>query len=180
MKIRKILKELKNLDGESVFLFLVVIACSVLFLVMATPRGTPRVTVEDEIVQSRTIPLPSESVSAEVSSESANSGSVELSSLGRFRLTVYTQFSDGGKWGYKTATGRRSEHLTTCAVDPKVIPYGTVISIGGEDGLQLIACDCGNFKGKLIDIFYEGTEKEAAEWLSSTFGDYSEIYIVEA
>lgn len=98
--------------------------------------------------------------------------------LGQYRLTVYTPESDGGKWGYQTATGRRSEHLTTCAVDPTVIPYGTVITIGEEDGLKLQAVDCGSsVKGYHIDIFYDGTEKEAFGWLMSTFGDYAHVYI---
>lgn len=97
--------------------------------------------------------------------------------LGRFQLTVYTPESDGGKWGYRTATGVRSQHLATCAVDPTVIPYGTIIVIGGTDGLRLKAVDCGSgVKGKQIDIFFDGTERHALQWLMDEFGDYAEVW----
>lgn len=118
------------------------------------------------------------STAAEPSPE-ANDEATETKRLGTFRLTVYAPESDGGKWGYQTATGVRSEHLSTCAVDPDVIPYGTVIIIGDpEDGLRLRAVDCGSaVNGKHIDIFYDGTEREACGWLTNTYGDYAEVYI---
>ena len=37
--------------------------------------------------------------------------------IGRCRLTVYN--STESSWGYATATGAKSQHLMTCAVDPK-------------------------------------------------------------
>lgn len=94
-------------------------------------------------------------------------------SLGEFRVTVYTPYCDGGKWGYKTATGVKSEHLKTCAVDPKVIPLGSVLKIGN---LELKAVDTGSaVKGKVIDIFYDGTIGGAKDWLKG-FGTSREIF----
>ena len=86
-----------------------------------------------------------------------------------FHITVYTPYSDGGKWGYSTASGEKAEHLATCAVDPKVIPLGSTVYV---NGLTLRANDTGSaVKGNVIDIFYDGTESEALKWISE-FGDY--------
>lgn len=92
--------------------------------------------------------------------------------LGKFKITVYTPGSDGGTWGYQTATGVRSQHLRTCAVDPKVIPLGSTIHI---NGLTLLACDTGSaVKGNVIDIFYDGSDGEACKWVSN-FGIYHNV-----
>lgn len=98
--------------------------------------------------------------------------------LGTFRITVYTPSSDGGAWGYATATpGERSRHLATCAVDPSVIPLGSTIEV---NGLTLRAIDVGGkVKGKIIDVFFDGTDKEAREWLNS-FGEQHTVTIIES
>ena len=97
--------------------------------------------------------------------------------IGRCRLTIYTPTET--HWGYSTATGVLSQHLTTCAVDPKLIPYGsTVIIKGNSNELRLLAVDCGNFKGKMIDIFYEGSVSDGVAYLISAFGaEYGEVWI---
>ena len=95
--------------------------------------------------------------------------------IGEYRITVYTPYSDGGIWGYKTASGITSKHLTTCAVDKSVIPLGSVIRV---NGLELVAIDTGSaVKGKVIDIFYDGSEKQALSWLDS-FGDCAIVEVV--
>lgn len=98
--------------------------------------------------------------------------------IGRCCLTVYTP--NEGSWGYATATGEKSMHLMTCAVDPKVIPYGSNVIITCKDGseLRLKAIDCGNFKGNWIDIFFDGTERHGIAWLDEVFGgDFAEVRI---
>jgi len=81
-----------------------------------------------------------------------------------YKVTVYTSHSDDSRWGYKTATGVRSTHLATCAVDPGVIPLGSTINL---NGLTLKAVDTGSaVKGRVIDIFYDGTDEQARQWLS--------------
>jgi len=95
--------------------------------------------------------------------------------LGQFRITCYTPYSDGGRWGYQTSTGARSTHLQTCAVDPNVIPLGSTIYI---NGLTLKAVDVGGaVKGNKVDIFYDGTSSEARAWLDS-FGEYHTVTIL--
>ena len=96
--------------------------------------------------------------------------------LGRFKITVYTPYCDDGIWGYQTATGVKSRHLKTCAVDPRVIPLGSEIEV---NGLKLKAVDTGSaVKGNKIDIFYDGTKKEAKRWVEKEFGTKHNVYIV--
>ncbi len=95
-------------------------------------------------------------------------------SLGEFKITVYTPHDDGGRWGYSTATGEQSKHLATCAVDPSVIPLGTVIEVGGY---RLLAADTGSaVKGRVIDVFFDGTESEAEAWADAHFDGMAEVY----
>lgn len=97
--------------------------------------------------------------------------------IGRCRLTIYTP--NETHWGYTTATGVRSEHLATCAVDPRIIPYGsTVILKANGNEWRLKAVDCGNFRGKMIDVFYDGSVSAGVSWLVSMFGsEYAEVWI---
>lgn len=97
-----------------------------------------------------------------------------------WRITCYTPYSDGGRWGYATATGVTSQHLKTCAVDPNVIPLGSTIQVTGENGktVTLLAVDTGNeVKGRHIDIFYDSTEAEGYAWVED-FGEYVKEVVV--
>ena len=101
--------------------------------------------------------------------------------IGRCRLTVYN--STESSWGYATATGAKSQHLMTCAVDPKVIPYGSNVIVVDKDGEEwrFKAVDCGNFKGKWIDIFFDGSELGGIYWLDEVFGgDHADVYVEAA
>ena len=101
----------------------------------------------------------------------------ERKHIGKCRLTVYTPTET--HWGYTTATGVKSQHLMTCAVDPNVIPYGSNVIIVAKDGseLRLKAVDCGNFTGKWVDIFFDGTERHGIVWLDETLGEWGDVYI---
>lgn len=98
-------------------------------------------------------------------------------SLGVFSLTFYVPDE---QWGYQTATGVRSQHLATCAVDPSVIPYGSVIRIEGNNGqvLTLKAVDCGSFSGNKIDIFWDGPVTSGYRWIAE-FGTIHNVYLLE-
>jgi 3D (Asp-Asp-Asp) domain-containing protein len=97
-----------------------------------------------------------------------------LSYVGEFKITVYTPYCDGGNWGYLTATGVTSEHLATCAVDPKTIKLGSTIHVGD---LTLIAVDTGSaVKGNIIDVFYDGTQAEARKWIAE-FGTVADVWL---
>jgi len=101
---------------------------------------------------------------------------------GKFSLTFYIP---DAKWGYATSTGTRSQHLATCAVDPNVIPLGSVIQITGDNGhvLKLKCVDIGNgIQGSKIDIFYDsnnyGGVAAGYRWMES-FGTIHDVYLLE-
>ena len=98
--------------------------------------------------------------------------------IGKCRITVYN--ATESSWGYQTATGRKSEHLTTCAVDPKVIPYGSVVIIVDKDGEEhrFRAVDCGGFTGKWVDVFFDDSEAHGIQWLDECFGgEFAEVWV---
>lgn len=149
---------------ESSIVIIIWMVASVMTLIMGVDAATEP-TEEETIFSSVYSVQEEEPLELDLSDEI-----ITYKNLGKFRLTVYTPSESS--WGYQTATGKKSEHLITCAVDPKVIPYGTKLKIGD---LHLIAVDCGNFSGKMIDIFYDGTIVGAMEWLEQNFGDYAEV-----
>ena len=110
---------------------------------------------------------------------------IRINYIGNFKITAYCSCSKCcGKWGNNrptdeagnpivyTASGALAEENKTVAVDPSVIPYGTILLI---DGQEYIAQDTGSkVKGKVIDIYFENHEDAEA------FGcEYQEIYSVE-
>lgn len=77
-----------------------------------------------------------------------------MRSLGVFRTTAYCpcyRCSEG--WGRRTCTGATARANHTIAVDPRVIPYGSKVMIGG---VVYTAEDRGGaVKGNHIDIFFD-------------------------
>lgn len=74
--------------------------------------------------------------------------------LGNFEITYYIAT------GNKTATGIYPRSDITIAVDPKIIPYGTVVYIEGIGAR--VAEDCGGaVKNNVIDVFVDTTHQEA-------------------
>ena len=56
-----------------------------------------------------------------------------------------------------TSTGTKPTEGRTIAVDPRVIPYGTVLIINGQ---EYVAEDCGAWiQGNDIDIYFESHEE---------------------
>lgn len=99
-------------------------------------------------------------------------------SLGVFSLTFYVPDEE---WGYQTATGVRSQHLATCAVDPNVIPLGSMIQITGDNG-QTLTLKCvdvgGGINGNKIDIFWDGTVQSGYKFFGD-FGIIHNVYLLE-
>lgn len=92
--------------------------------------------------------------------------------LGEFTVTAYCPFED--EYGNATARPYKGEYIAvegiTVAVDPEVIPYGSVVII---DGHSYIAHDCGGaVKGKVIDIYFDNVEEMNA-WGKQT----KEVYV---
>ena len=88
-------------------------------------------------------------------------GSAELTigePLGEFRLTAYCPcMKCCGKTDGITSTGTLAAEGRTIAVDPRVIPYGSIITIYFADGAsqRYIAEDCGGaIKENRIDVFF--------------------------
>ena len=85
------------------------------------------------------------------------------------RITYYWP-GDSGQRGTRTSTGKRAKSLKTCAVDPKIFPYGSEIEIPEMD-LTLVANDTGGWvksrkaakaQGKnvpVIDIFVKNSRE---------------------
>lgn len=93
----------------------------------------------------------------------------DLVSLGNFKITAYCSCCKCcGEWANNrpngVVIGSTGEELTpnySIAVDPKVIPYGSIVEINGK---EYKAQDCGGaIKENRIDI-YMNSHKEALEW----------------
>lgn len=86
--------------------------------------------------------------------DTASSTQTGLQSLGIFRTTGYCpcyRCSEG--WGRATSTGATAQASHTIAVDPRVIPYGTKLMIGGV--VYTAEDRGGGVKGRHIDIFFD-------------------------
>lgn len=128
---------------------------------------TKQVTMVDGIVVS------SEVISEETTSEPVDAvyyrgvgGTVTADDGTVYNYSYYidviaTAYHTGGI----TATGHVANEEVV-AVDPKVIPYGTKMFITGNWGEigYRSAEDCGNFKGKRIDVCMEGTRAELLQF----------------
>lgn len=95
-----------------------------------------------------------------------------LESMGTFKVTAYCACekccgkTPDDPWYGITATGTKAKEGRTIAVDPKVIPYGTVVYFEGPDGLVsgYVAEDCGGaIKGNDIDLYFD-SHAEALQW----------------
>ena len=95
----------------------------------------------------------------------------ELESLGTFKVSAYCSCekccdkAPDDPWYGITATGTKAAQGRTIAVDPKVIPYGSVVYFDGIDGFGgYVAEDCGGaIKGNEIDLYFDSHE-EALKW----------------
>lgn len=80
--------------------------------------------------------------------------SAGMRSLGLFRTTGYCpcyQCSEG--WGRRTCTGATATSSHTIAVDPRIIPYGSKVMIGGV--IYTAEDRGGAVKGNHVDIFFD-------------------------
>ena len=94
--------------------------------------------------------------------------------LGEFLLTAYCGCEECSEnWGKLTATGTIAEQGKTIAVDPNVIPYGSIVEI---DGHRYIAEDCGGaINDKHIDVYMENHEDCFAEFCNG----YHSVFIIK-
>ena len=144
---------------------------------IVAPRPKTVVYVESMTTSEATTTLQEETITADV--ESLDSIIVEETttenkkSLGEFKITAYCPCSkccDNWADGI-TSTGVTATEGRTIAVDPKVIPYGSIVEINGN---RYVAEDCGGaIKNNRIDVYFDSHE-DALEWGVK----YYEVYIV--
>ena len=91
--------------------------------------------------------------------------------LGEFKLTGYCACEYCcGKTDGITATGTVATAGRTIAVDPSIIPYGSIVKI---NNIEYVAEDCGGaIKDNKVDIFFDSHE-EALQWGVK----YAEVFI---
>ncbi|MDO4554239.1 MAG: 3D domain-containing protein [Lachnospiraceae bacterium] len=76
-----------------------------------------------------------------------------------FKITAYCPCAQcNGPWsGGATSTGAKATQGRTIAVDPRVIPYGTKVLIGGH---EFVAEDCGGaIKEAHIDLYLDSHDR---------------------
>lgn len=150
-----------------------------------TEQVKTTITTTKAIIKERTTEKQERKTTKQTTAKIATTNSVDpyiSKKLGKFSLTFYIP---DAKWGYATSTGTRSQHLATCAVDPNVIPLGSVIQITGDNKqvLKLKCVDKGNLVvGNKIDIFYDsnnyGGVAAGYRWMES-FGTIHDVYLLE-
>ena len=86
------------------------------------------------------------------------------------RITAYWLGED--EFGWKSSTGKRLVSGRSCAVDPRIIPYGTTLLIEGrayhahDTGTAVISRKAsGKTKLPVVDLFY-ATERQAKRELA--------------
>ena len=99
---------------------------------------------------------------------------IERVSLGEYRITAYCacEVCCPGTSDGITATGTKATEGRTIAVDPDVIPLGSIVEI---NGVEYVAEDVGGaIKGDRIDLYFNSHE-DALEWGVQ----YLDIFLIE-
>lgn len=99
---------------------------------------------------------------------------IERIALGEFKVTAYCTCSNCcGEWSDGlTFTETVATESRTIAVDPDVIPLGSIVEI---NGVEYVAEDIGGaIKDKRIDIFFSNHE-DALNWGVQ----YQEVFLIE-
>ena len=86
-------------------------------------------------------------------STSTEAKSNKVQYLGKYKLTAYCGCKKcSGKWGTRTASGKKAKQGRTIDVDRRKIKLGTKVKIKGK---TYVAEDVGGgVKGKHIDVFF--------------------------
>ena len=114
---------------------------------------------------------------AEPATEIITEATTESINLGEYRLTAYCSCKKCcGKWADNRgsevvgAVGKVLNAGYSIAVDPNVIPYGSIVVINGK---EYEAMDCGGaIKGNRIDVYFNSHEE------ALKFGvQYADVYL---
>ena len=153
MRNQKRTREQRKADASAriaaVCLFLA--ALLILFAVLTVKTTGQPYKGEPPVVEDN---LPGEDKPAEVCAELTIG-----EPLGEFKLTAYCPcMKCCGKTDGITSTGTTATEGRTIAVDPRVIPYGSTVTLYYEDGTvhTYTAEDCGGaIKGNRLDIYFD-------------------------
>ena len=98
----------------------------------------------------------------------------EVQYLGKYKLTAYCGCKKcSGKWGTRTASGKKAKQGRTIAVDKRKIKLGSKVQINGK---TYVAEDVGGgVKGKHIDIFYNTHSETKNHGV-----ERSEVYLIQS
>ena len=110
----------------------------------------------------------------EVVKEVAPEPEIERVPLGEYRITAYCPCEKCcGAWADGiTYTGTEATEGRTIAVDPDVIPLGSIVEI---NGVEYVAEDVGGaIKGDRIDLYFN-SHQDALEWGVQ----YLDIFLIE-
>ena len=135
-----------------------------------TPRPVQVLPVENVPVKSEPLVLEVEEVVKETTPEPE----IERVPLGEYRITAYCPCEKCcGAWADGiTYTGTEATEGRTIAVDPDVIPLGSIVEI---NGVEYVAEDVGGaIKGDRIDLYFNSHE-DALEWGVQ----YLDIFLIE-
>ena len=97
----------------------------------------------------------------------------EVQYLGKYKLTAYCGCRKcSGKWGARTASGKKAKQGRTIAVDKRKIKLGSKVQINGK---TYVAEDVGGgVKGKHIDMYFSSHNQVRK------FGKkYRKVYLVK-
>lgn len=84
----------------------------------------------------------------------------------KVRLTAYWCGQDPDTSRFKSSTGYTLKSGRTCAVDPRIIPYGSIVVVDGKEfkaidtGTAVVAKKASHGKLPVVDLFYK-TERQA-------------------
>ena len=161
---------MKNHKEQIFYMLLGAVITASVCIVAPRPKTTVYVesmTTIAETEATEITPLQEETITADVDpldSVIVEETTVESKkSLGVFKITAYCPCSKCcGKWADGiTSTGVTATEGRTIAVDPSVIPYGSIIEINGN---RYVAEDCGGaIKNNRIDLYFDSHE-DALEW----------------
>ena len=130
-----------------------------------------------EIVKVERIPVEAISSEPEIEvevKEIVKEPEIERVPLGEYRITAYCPCEKCcGAWADGiTYTGTEATEGRTIAVDPDVIPLGSIVEI---NGVEYVAEDVGGaIKGDRIDLYFNSHE-DALEWGVQ----YLDIFLIE-
>ncbi len=106
--------------------------------------------------------LPSQAANVQVEEQPPKKPAKKL----KVRLTAYWCGQDPDTSRFKSSTGYTLKSGRSCAVDPKIIPYGSTVVVGGKEfkaidtGTAVIAKKASRGRLPVVDLFFK-TERQA-------------------